>query len=1073
MTGPRRHFAVLIATGLVACLGLGLHTAVAQQLPPAALIRMGPAGKPEVVPSYWQQPPQFGPGGGLLIWTQWGRETWRVYPSSQSATRTPQGASTLAMASRVGGPGWGSPGGTGPAANLLTVQLEQLIGQVVVRGEGFLTPGHGAYHLDPRITIRRQPGDGPQPYPATTLCLRQGGDVLVKIPVEEDQAKIAWSEIPRLPGRLQEGLPPGEYTLMEEDGSPSVTFFVEETAIRKWVMEIPDELAQWLDTREHPLYLQVAAGHLLAQRDEDDRPRPYAADALDLLEAAPPEILTPYLNELRGDVLARLEGEPSSEPPASALADADATGIAPIDAARRLILVGDWDAALGQLESPELADSPRSRALATLYRAVILAESGPATEGAARALFAQAIEQLEDHPSDAYRARNNYANALLTSAQDRLYNHAFQIASGVPYALICALMDWRESLFQYESAMDLAAGLTPGDRAAVQVNIARLYALLADVIRTLDPPVGGRRGFAQGEAAAADHARGLATAVLAQTSEESDRLVRAASHEILAQLAFRSGDAPTCRKEVEQAIGDYLHAGALAGVESGHRTLGLLHLRQAEASEDPTAAEAARKQALRHLMLSHILSETLREQIPADQIGLSRAGFFARRAYVNEQICRLLIAEGKPAEALRYAELAKARALGDVLALAVDGSADGTLEPRDLSEILADWPEDVAAVEYFLGTEEAWLFLIDTSGSVTARVLEDGRGRPLSSRDLVARVRSFLARIDHQADQMRRRLDAGMGYDHTWQYELHDFYRQLLPKGVLKKLRTAETVLVVPHHILHYFPLAALVTQPDTAQRTRDEMAKPRFLLDEPFDLCYVPSLAAWDLLREARDRPIRQVAASGIVEFERAQPLPGVRKDLANLKATFGERVRTVLSDQEASETRARGIFNRTGLMFLATHGKNFADQPLSSYLMFRADEKNDGYLTAGELYSIDVAADLVVMSACYSGLAERSPLPGDDLFGLQRALLHAGARTVVCGMWDVYDGTGPELMQGFFEGLAEGQPAPAALADSQRALLDRLRESEEVEPWLHPYFWAVYTTIGDDRTHVETGAE
>ena len=75
----------------------------------------------------------------------------------------------------------------------------------------------------------------------------------------------------------------------------------------------------------------------------------------------------------------------------------------------------------------------------------------------------------------------------------------------------------------------------------------------------------------------------------------------------------------------------------------------------------PCAAEARRGgAALRHLEISQLLAELLREQIPMDQIGLGRAGFFARRAYVNEGIIELLLADGKSAEALQYAELAKA-----------------------------------------------------------------------------------------------------------------------------------------------------------------------------------------------------------------------------------------------------------------------------------------------------------------------------------------------------------------------------------------------------------------------------
>ena len=74
-----------------------------------------------------------------------------------------------------------------------------------------------------------------------------------------------------------------------------------------------------------------------------------------------------------------------------------------------------------------------------------------------------------------------------------------------------------------------------------------------------------------------------------------------------------------------------------------------------------------------------------------------------------------------------------------------------------------------------------------------------------------------------------------------------------------------------------------------------------------------------------------------------------------------------------------------------------------------------------------------------------------------------------MVSGLWDVYDGTGPELTRGLFAGLAAGKRTPTALADAQRASCAKLRASKEVEPWLHPYFWAMYTVNGDDRTAVK----
>ena len=111
-----------------------------------------------------------------------------------------------------------------------------------------------------------------------------------------------------------------------------------------------------------------------------------------------------------------------------------------------------------------------------------------------------------------------------------------------------------------------------------------------------------------------------------------------------------------------------------------------------------------------------------------------------------------------------------------------------------------------------------------------------------------------------------------------------------------------------------------------------------------------------------------------------------------------------------------------------------------------------------AGEIRELDdrlVLAVTPLVRAAVTHLRERATL-GVELVGR------------LSGMWDVYDGTGPELMRGFFEELAEGRPVPAALANSQRALVNRLRASQQVEPWLHPYFWAVYTAVGDDRTRV-----
>jgi CHAT domain-containing protein len=153
--------------------------------------------------------------------------------------------------------------------------------------------------------------------------------------------------------------------------------------------------------------------------------------------------------------------------------------------------------------------------------------------------------------------------------------------------------------------------------------------------------------------------------------------------------------------------------------------------------------------------------------------------------------------------------------------------------------------------------------------------------------------------------------------------------------------------------------------------------------------------------------------------------------------------------------------------MVFFGTHGLNRPDRPLETKLVVHGGQRDDS-LTAREIFASRVRSDLIVMSACETGLADRSPLPGDDLFGIQRAFLQSGARTVLSGLWNVPEVSGPDLMEVFFRNLAKGESASAALADSQRAFLKKRRGAKDLELLLQilPMYWAVYTIAGDQRT-------
>ncbi|MFO0867119.1 MAG: CHAT domain-containing protein [Gemmataceae bacterium] len=771
---------------------------------------------------------------------------------------------------------------------------------------------------------------------------------------------------------------------------------------------------------------------------------------MDFLESQPK--LPAWLTKQR-DTLARwLEVPPEQRGEAVRAAtatDDEPTGIAAIDQARGLIEKGDFRAAAKILETRK-ADAnatPRDKRLANLYLAVIRAEGGLATAMSAESLFAEALAGADDAtPADRFRILTNWANYLHQQSQDLLYNHAFRMAAGSEQPVTAVVIRWKQANDLYEQANKHAAEIkSPAQVAAAQVNVLRHRALLADFIRSLDAEGGAKDLVEFAESSAV-----LSISPALNATSKTPAL-HGMVHEIDAQLAFRRGDMELVRRTASQAQDAYLEAGTLAGMENLQRL-------QALAAKTPA-------DAIKHYRLSTLLSESLRDRLPADRIGATQAGFFARKAWVFDKLTELLAQQGKADEALAQLELARARSLQDTLPKRA---------PRDdLHEgnLLADWPAETVALEYFLAGERAYMFFVDAKGKTKVVPLTTADSQPIASAVLVAQVQRFLRGVEGQSAKMYQRILRGKGFDHTWQDELHSLYQTLIPASVRDEVKAAKTTVIVPQHILHYFPFAALVTERDTKERGKKEMVTPKFWVEEPGRRVVTPSLSFWLRVRQNPAEPMQQVQAVGLAKVPGAPELSGVEEDLKNLSATFGKRIKKTIEGDAASVAKVRETFKQPGMLFFATHGVNDADHPLRSHLMLmpqadaKGTEEQAGQLTARDLYETEIEADLIVMSACYSGLGDRSPLPGDDLFGLQRAFLQSGGRAVLAGLWDVYDGTAPELMKAFFERLQSGEAAGDALQNAQRGFLAKLRSSGKAEPYLHPYFWAVYGLIGDDR--------
>ena len=118
---------------------------------------------------------------------------------------------------------------------------------------------------------------------------------------------------------------------------------------------------------------------------------------------------------------------------------------------------------------------------------------------------------------------------------------------------------------------------------------------------------------------------------------------------------------------------------------------------------------------------------------------------------------------------------------------------------------------------------------------------------------------------------------------------------------------------------------------------------------------------------------------------------------------------------------------------------------------------EAQDGFLRAHEIYNLKLSAELVVLSACQTGVGKE--IRGEGLASLTRGFMYAGAPRVLVSLWDVSDWGTTELMVRFYRGmLKEGMRPAAALRAAQLSLMSDKR-------WASPYYWAPFTLQGEWR--------
>lgn len=325
-------------------------------------------------------------------------------------------------------------------------------------------------------------------------------------------------------------------------------------------------------------------------------------------------------------------------------------------------------------------------------------------------------------------------------------------------------------------------------------------------------------------------------------------------------------------------------------------------------------------------------------------------------------------------------------------------------------------PADTLLLEYFNAGETLLLFEVTRDAMRVRQLPLDQRGL----HHLLQLLRLNLAAAPTTPPEAR----AGM--ETQARRILARLYAGLLAPTVLDNVRFPR-LIIVPHGVLHYLPFHAL----------HDGQA----YLAERHEISYLPSAGFLHYCRPSR-RGNRTLAAFA---YSAAQALPHTIVEAQTVARVMGG---CALVEAEATKNAVIAAAAHAGILHFATHGDFRGDNPLFSGLALA-----DGWLTTLDIFDLELHAGLVTLSACQTG---RSVVGGgDELLGLMRAFVSAGAAGLLLSHWPVDDAFTAQFMEEFYRRLAGGATKRAALTETQR--------SQMTGVYSHPYFWASFYLTGD----------
>jgi CHAT domain-containing protein len=334
-----------------------------------------------------------------------------------------------------------------------------------------------------------------------------------------------------------------------------------------------------------------------------------------------------------------------------------------------------------------------------------------------------------------------------------------------------------------------------------------------------------------------------------------------------------------------------------------------------------------------------------------------------------------------------------------------------------MKEVQHTLHEGTLLIEFYNDGASLWAFLLD-GRTISVQSLPTN---PETLNKLLAQLRGNISAaltIDPRSPASRNLLQVAQ--------RILKRLHSLLIEPLRLHQYNPQKLIVVPYGMLHYLPFQILYDGFN--------------YLIQNYELVILPAAGLVTQTAPRRDPGALILANSW------EGRLPHTLAEAQMVRGLFGG---TLCTGQAANRTTLQTTPRQ--ILHIATHGKHRLDQPDLSYLQLA-----DGQLYADDMLQQDMSYELVTLSACETGRANVAA--SDELIGLGRGFLYAGAGALLVSLWQVADTSTLSFMEHMYQALRMGTSKAAAVREAQHSMLLEAG-------WLHPAFWGAFQLIGNDQ--------